>query len=146
MTKSYWAGVMAVAFFLAAGAGTFVFLRLQEKETRTVPLKAMTPKPLPPVPPPAPKVEMPKEPLRNIRFTLFSSAAKKPAIVGDFNKWYRQAMKKGKGNTWLADVSLKPGSYEYMFIVQGKKIRDPYNKKTSKDGNSVITVKPLNKK
>jgi hypothetical protein len=60
-------------------------------------------------------------------------------VVGDFNKWYRQPLKKGKDG-WTITLKLKPGSYEYKFVVDGHHIKDPANTE-EKGGNSVLIVK-----
>lgn len=78
---------------------------------------------------------------RNILFSLHRPNAKKVYVIGDFNKWYRQPMKK-RGKMWQRSVSLAPGRYEYMFIVDDKRIADPNNKTASSD-KSVLVVKPL---
>jgi len=61
-------------------------------------------------------------------FKLYAPAAKKVAVSGCFNKWDMKkllAKKDNKGN-WSAKVSLKPGRYEYKFIVDGNWINDPH--------------------
>ena len=80
---------------------------------------------------------------RNILFTFYSSYATEIAIVGDFNDWIRAPLKKRRGNRWTRAVGMEPGTYEYMFIVDGRRTRDPNNRRVSANGNSVITVDPL---
>ncbi|MDD5078693.1 MAG: glycogen-binding domain-containing protein [Candidatus Omnitrophica bacterium] len=60
-------------------------------------------------------------------FKLYSPGAKKVTVSGSFNKWDTKklsAKKDNKGN-WSAKVSLKPGKYEYKFIVDGNWVNDP---------------------
>jgi 1,4-alpha-glucan branching enzyme len=83
---------------------------------------------------------------RNILFRLTGhTAAKEVSIIGDFNNWKRQALKKdAKG--WTISVPLAPGRYEYAYVLDGKKYRDPNNKQSANNGRvSVLTVKPLAK-
>jgi len=51
------------------------------------------------------------------------------AVAGDFNNWNPEAhpLKKGKDGTWKVTPRLKPGTYEYMFIVDGVWRDDPLN-------------------
>ncbi|MCB4790954.1 MAG: glycogen-binding domain-containing protein [Elusimicrobia bacterium] len=84
---------------------------------------------------------------RNIRFTLRHSKAKKAEIIGEFNSWVPQPMKKSDANTWLIDIAIQPGEYAYNFVIDGRPMRDPNNPKTSNVGrgfiNSLLRVKPL---
>jgi 1,4-alpha-glucan branching enzyme len=60
-------------------------------------------------------------------FKLYAPQAKKVSVVGSFNKWDQKAdpaKKDTKGN-WSVKVSLKPGSYEYKFFVDGNWMNDP---------------------
>jgi 1,4-alpha-glucan branching enzyme len=64
-----------------------------------------------------------------IRFKLVTSGAKDVLLVGDFTDWETQAkrMKRARprGRTFETTVSLRPGSYEYKFIVDGEWVEDP---------------------
>ena len=51
-------------------------------------------------------------------------------LVGDFSKWkpLDDLMVQEKENKiWKGIVSLKPGTYQYKFIVDGEWRIDPYN-------------------
>lgn len=53
--------------------------------------------------------------------------AHRVCIAGTFNNWEAEAGKMdplGDG-TWAADLALKPGTYEYRFVVDGKWMPDP---------------------
>lgn len=71
---------------------------------------------------------------RNIGFTFRHSKAKRVAVIGDFNDWVPQAMKKGDGYQWSLSASMLPGEYAYNFVVDGKPIRDPNNQKICDTG------------
>lgn len=85
-----------------------------------------------------------------VTFTYASSSAKKVFLIGEFNKWFREPMKRN-GDKWEITKKLKPGDYDYIFVVHddqqsspnGRRVLDPKNKETTKDGKlSVLTVKP----
>jgi 1,4-alpha-glucan branching enzyme len=56
---------------------------------------------------------------RKVPFEFSSPEAKEVYLVGEFNHWDRDAnpMKKDKKGVWKATLSLKPGRYEYRFLV-----------------------------
>jgi 1,4-alpha-glucan branching enzyme len=68
-----------------------------------------------------------KAPAKKIQFDFHAPEALEVSLAGDFNNWNATAdlMKKNKKGTWKASVSLKPGRYEYRFIVDGNWINDP---------------------
>ncbi len=68
-----------------------------------------------------------KAPAKKTQFNLHAPEAVEVFLAGDFNNWNVAAdsMKKSKKGTWKASVSLKPGRYEYRFIVDGSWINDP---------------------
>ncbi len=64
---------------------------------------------------------------KTTQFKLYAPAARSVAVAGSFNNWNAQgliAKKDSKGN-WSAKVSLKPGQYEYKFVVDGNWMNDP---------------------
>lgn len=83
---------------------------------------------------------------RNILFTYQASSAKEVFIIGDFNNWFREPMKKNAKGNWRATIKLSPGTYEYMFVVDGKRTRDSKGKRSPDGTKSVVVVKPLAKK
>ena len=65
-------------------------------------------------------------------------------VAGQFNGWNKERDRMIKdGNVWIAKFSgLKPGPYEYKFVINGNKwIEDPGHPKQS-GGNSIIELKP----
>jgi len=91
-----------------------------------------------------PKVK-PRMQKRNILFSLYSSRAKKVHLIGDFTHWKRRPLKKKSPKLWTTTVKLKPGIYKYLYVVDGRRTKDP-NKKEVKNGKSVLRVKPITKK
>lgn len=84
------------------------------------------------------------------RFVFVAPSAKEVALVGDFNNWDhgRAPLTKvtdGSG-MWSIDVPLKPGRYEYLFLIDGKTwTPDPVAPPSARDDfgrpNSVVTVR-----
>ncbi len=80
---------------------------------------------------------------------LQDAQAKTVSIVGDFNDWQvgKNVLSDPDGDgIWTGEITLKPGKYQYVFVIDGKRwIPDPRAKEISKDGfggvNSVIEVK-----
>ncbi len=60
-------------------------------------------------------------------FKLYAPGAKKVVISGSFNKWNTEKLlaKKDSKGSWSAKAALKPGRYEYKFIVDGNWVNDP---------------------
>jgi 1,4-alpha-glucan branching enzyme len=160
MTRRSWAAIMLVSLLTIAGGAAFLYKTLQDKATMTAPLESVSS--------PAPTKNAPQEPTieetkktkeiapapeadkpapakqRNIQFVYINSSASNVYIVGNFDgkgKTVKKAMEKSR-NKWTTTLKLEPGTYEYVYLVNGKSIRDPYNKKVS-NGKSVLTVKPL---
>jgi hypothetical protein len=110
---------------------------------------AMTPKPAPapvavpptptPLTPPAPKTA-------KTVFTVKAHAAKQVQVCGDFNGWQPEAapMTQRADGTWETSLTLRPGRYQYKFVVDGNWIHDPNAKMNVPNAhlslNSVIDV------
>ena len=82
-----------------------------------------------------------------IEFKLYAPQAKKVSVAGSFNKWNPKdvsAKKDSQGN-WTAKVSLKPGKWEYKFVVDGNWVNDPRSPSTTGNAfgtqNSVLETK-----
>ncbi|MDD5166621.1 MAG: glycogen-binding domain-containing protein [Candidatus Omnitrophica bacterium] len=64
---------------------------------------------------------------KTAEFKLYAPKAKKVSLVGTFNNWNTKGLlgkKDSKGN-WTVKASLKPGRYEYKFLVDGSWWNDP---------------------
>ena len=77
--------------------------------------------------PPAAKKSRPAAP--SVEFTVMAPEAKEVFLVGDFNGWQAEGfqMRKFKDGVCRKKVQLKPGRYEYLFIVDGDWWTDPRN-------------------
>lgn len=82
---------------------------------------------------------------KNILFQYRDSIPKTVSVVGDFNDWDPEPMTKSKTHAWTLSLQLEPGEYAYNFVVDGRLIRDPSNRKSKSAGqriaSSLITVK-----
>ncbi len=78
------------------------------------------------------------------RFTRANAQA--VFLAGDFNDWSATAtpMQRARDGTWVAELPLPPGTYQYKFVADGQWERDLANPATAPDGwggeNSVVTV------
>ncbi|HOF18915.1 MAG TPA: isoamylase early set domain-containing protein [Phycisphaerae bacterium] len=81
----------------------------------------------------------------SVRFSLQpTKGAAKVFLVGSFNEWQPQAMRKGKDGSFSATVDLPAGVYEYKFVVDGQWSVDPDHSDWSANPfgtmNSVVRV------
>lgn len=94
------------------------------------------------------KVEVIVSKESNIGFMYSNSKPKAVYLIGDFNKWSKTAnlMEKDNNHKWTTMLKLRPGTYNYCFLVGGKWTIDPNNKKAAVYKGkkvSVLTVNPL---
>ena len=80
-------------------------------------------------------------------FRYIDPDAKKVFLVGDFNNWSpnADAMKDLNGDGhWSLFYPLRPGTYQYKFVVDGRWLPDPHNPDSEPDGfddiNSVVKI------
>ncbi|MBR4591679.1 MAG: glycogen-binding domain-containing protein [Elusimicrobiaceae bacterium] len=81
-------------------------------------------------------VKNPKSKYRKVTFRWFG-AGKKVAVVSGFTMAKPQALKK-KDGYWETTLSIAPGTYKFLFVVDGENTLDPYS--PEKDGRSVVTI------
>ena len=77
----------------------------------------------------APPTEKSRSHAASIEFTVMAPEAQEVFLVGDFNGWQAEGfqMRKFKDGICRKKVQLKPGRYEYLFIVDGDWWTDPQN-------------------
>lgn len=65
--------------------------------------------------------------LPTARFFLFAPNAASVFVAGSFNAWDAAAtpLKKGTAGSWQIEMELRPGTYEYRFVVDGNWQEDP---------------------
>ena len=68
---------------------------------------------------------------QRVTFSVCADVGSKVFLAGDFNGWDPEAKpmvdKKGDGN-FSVTLSLRPGEYQYKFVVNGTWCADPLNK------------------
>jgi len=85
--------------------------------------------------------------LGSTAFVLKAPQAKSVYVTGSFNDWSLDESCRMSNNdgVWTLKVNLKPGTYKYQFIVDGKWQEDPANTNIERnsfgDINSLIEVK-----
>lgn len=80
---------------------------------------------------------VPNSKYRRVTFRWYEPA-EKVAIVSGFTNRKPQALKK-IGDYWETTLSIAPGTYKFLYIIDGKNALDPYAEK--KDGRSIVVVK-----
>jgi len=88
--------------------------------------------------------------VNHVTFKFHAPVAKDVAVAGDFNKWSldKGVMRKQQGGLWTLEVPLSPGTYNYMFVVDGRVwMPDPNADAYRDDGfgsrNSIVRVSRL---
>lgn len=82
----------------------------------------------------------------HLSLELIKPGAKHVYVAGSFNEWKpEQAPLVEQGNgRWVGDITVKPGRYEYLFVVDGQWLPDPNARESVQNPyggrNSVITV------
>jgi 1,4-alpha-glucan branching enzyme len=82
----------------------------------------------------------------SIEFHLFAPEAQTVCLAGDFSDWQPEdcRMRRFKDGTWKKTLRLKPGRYEYRFVVDGHWWTDPENPQRQHNPfgqeNSVLVV------
>ena len=87
------------------------------------------------------------EPKVFVRLVLLQPGAQSVSVAGDFNGWNpgQTKLERSEGGVWTATIPLRPGRYQYMFVIDGKQwIADPLAGEASGDGfgseNAVLDV------
>lgn len=81
-----------------------------------------------------------------ITFAIAAPEAKDVFLAGDFNNWDYSStrLSRSKDKSWKTELVLRPGRYEYKFVVDGNWISDPSNTNSSLNSfgteNSVIEI------
>jgi hypothetical protein len=80
-----------------------------------------------------------------LKFYALSENPKTVAVAGDFSDWNTLQMEKKDGNSWVITLKVKPGKYQYSFVIDGEEwIPDPDSYRRIEDGfggvNSVLVV------
>ena len=85
---------------------------------------------------------------RNLTFVFSGPNAKRVSVSGEFNGWSPDAtpMKRRSDGQWETTLALKPGRYQYKFVVDGNWTHDPNARENvgNEHGslNSVTEIRP----
>jgi 1,4-alpha-glucan branching enzyme len=80
-------------------------------------------------------------------FKLYAPQARQVSLAGSFNSWNTNTLsaKKDSRGNWAVKVNLRPGRYEYKFLVDGSWLNDPHCRSYIPNAfgsqNSLIEVK-----
>jgi 1,4-alpha-glucan branching enzyme len=84
---------------------------------------------------------------KTVDLTFKQPNARSVCVAGSFNNWDQKQtplQKDGDGSSWKVSLPLRPGRYEYRFVVDGQWISDPSAKETTANDfgstNSVLVV------
>lgn len=84
-----------------------------------------------------------------VRLVVMQPGARTVQVAGDFNGWNpaQTSLEQISDGAWAVTISLKPGRYAYMFVVDGRRwIADPFAAEQHDDGfgarNAVVEVRP----
>lgn len=99
--------------------------------------------------PAAEKPAAPAKPVaKEVTFTVHADNGKNVYLAGEFNGWDPTAKKmtyKAKEGVYSASLKLKPGTYQYKFVVDGTWCADPENVNSVANDqgtfNSIVVVK-----
>ncbi|MCX6909423.1 MAG: glycogen-binding domain-containing protein [Verrucomicrobia bacterium] len=87
-------------------------------------------RPVPPPPRIAPPTVVPVT-ARKVEMSFDAPFAKFVNIAGDFNAWEMTTLALRKTDSvWKITLELKPGAYQYKFLVDGEWVNDPNNVRT----------------
>ena len=82
-----------------------------------------------PAPPPPVSVRAakpaPTKPAPSIALTLSQPDAKSVFVAGSFNQWSQTPLVPDGQGRWVGSLTLPPGRYEYLFVVDGEWLADP---------------------
>lgn len=113
--------------------------------SQPAPAKAPAPQPAPPKAPVAPPPPAPPQTV-SVVLSAYQPNARRVTVAGEFNGWSAAANPmepRGEGR-WQTTLALKPGRYQYKFIVDGEWMPDPDAKQnvynTFGTLNSVVEV------
>lgn len=128
------AAAACVAIVAVAGLVTVMPERVVEAPVATVPAQTIA-------------VHTTQQPTVFVRLVLLQPEARSVSVAGDFNGWdpAQTTLERSDGGVWTATIPLKPGRYQYMFVINGKEwIADPLAAEEATDGfgahNAVLDV------
>lgn len=85
----------------------------------------------------------PEEDLRFVEFHLRAPKAKAVDLIGDFNGWKAGTLtlSRASGGAWELMLPLPPGSYHYLFLVDGQTTADPAARTATLPDGKTVSVR-----
>src|SRR5881227_1520342 len=76
------------------------------------------------------KTEEPK--INHVSFELVKADARKVFVAGSFNQWQPEntPLEPAGDGRWVGELTVRPGRYEYLFVVDGQWLPDPNAKES----------------
>jgi hypothetical protein len=103
---------------------------------------------MPGPPPPKPRVEYdPRVTGETVRFRLHAPQASEVAVAGDFNGWSPEThpLRRSESGWWELTITVPPGSYQYVYVVDEEWTTPPRAAATLDDGfggrNGIFVVR-----
>ena len=84
-----------------------------------------------------------KRNLHHARFTCHAPDATRVSLLGDFNDWDPKAipMLRQPDGEWMISLELTHGYHQYVFLVDGQRVLDPYaTGKTRNSNNEPVSL------
>jgi 1,4-alpha-glucan branching enzyme len=81
-----------------------------------------------------------------VSFELVQPGAHRVCVAGSFNDWKPESSPLAplENGRWAGDLAIKPGRYEYLFVVDGQWVLDPNAKESVQNPfggrNSILGV------
>jgi len=79
-----------------------------------------------------------------VRLELSKPGAQSVAIAGSFNSWQPEQVSATGSGSFAKELTIAPGRYEYMFVVDGQWMADPNAKEFAPNPfggqNSVLVI------
>lgn len=100
----------------------------------------------PPARPAFEKPSAPPAPVNRVSLELLKPEAKKVCVAGSFNGWKpeKTPLTPAGNGRWVGSLTVDPGTYEYLFVVDGQWLPDPNAKESVQNPfggrNSIVTV------
>jgi 1,4-alpha-glucan branching enzyme len=89
-------------------------------------------------------VETPKSVTPKVRLEITKPGAKSVAVAGTFNSWQPEQASATSNGSFAKELTIAPGRYEYMFVVDGQWVADPNAKEFAPNPfggqNSVLVI------
>lgn len=93
---------------------------------------------------PAKPVAVPEPVQPKVRLEFSKPGAQSVAIAGSFNSWQPEQVGTTGNGGWVKELTIGPGRYEYMFVVDGQWMADPNAKEFAPNPfggqNSVLVI------